>query len=59
LHNEDQLEASEPHGKESFVLRTTASKAVYDEMTVDEQAAVDRKAGEAAQDPIPPDIQHK
>ena len=59
MHNQDQVEASAPDSKASFALRTAASKAVYQEMTVDEQAAVDTQAEESVQRPPPPDNQHR
>lgn len=59
MHNKDKPEPAEPDHKASFALRTAASKEVYEEMTVDEQAAVDRQAELAASEPTPADIQER
>ena len=59
MHNKDQPEHSEPDHKASFALRTAAAKEVYEEMTVDEQAAIDRQAEASVSEPTPADIQER
>ena len=52
-------EEGRPGEPDRFGLRNTAARRVYDRLTTDEKAMIERTANNAGEESNPPDIQRK